>query len=210
MTSKWWVPLSGIVFIALLAAGMLIGGEPQGAEGISAQELTKFWVDHGDRFDKPLALLSLSLIALVYFGSYLKTALDTGAGETGCVSRVAFAGAIVFVVGAATDLTLVFAIKQAAGKIDPVALQALAAYWDNDWVPFALGVELLMSATAISAIRHGGIPKWLGWLAALIAIVGVVPGIGFFAMPATGVWIIIASIVLAIQARKVDAGPPAM
>ncbi|MFL6089821.1 MAG: hypothetical protein ACJ71Z_06755 [Aeromicrobium sp.] len=102
------------------------------------------------------------------------------------------------------------AIKSAAGKIDPVALQALAAYWDNDWVPFALGAELLMSATAISAIRHGGIPKWLGWLAGLVAIVGVIPKIGFFALPATGVWIILASITMAVEARRVDAGPPPM
>jgi len=211
MTTKWWVPLSGIAFVALVAAGLFLGGDTPTAAHVSAKALTKYWIDHGHRNEHAALLMALGLVLFVYFGSVLKNTLDSAPGATGCASRAAFAGVVVFVVGGAVDLSLVMSISANAGKIDPVALQALGAYWDQDWVPFAIGVMLLTSGAAISAIRHGGIPKWLGWLAAVVAIIGVIPNFGFFAMPGAGIWIILTSIVMAVQARKAaPAGPPAM
>ncbi len=205
MNSKtWWAPLSGIVFVAVLAAGMFYGGEPPSTSKYSADKLAMMYLENADRLKVAAFILAVALLFFVYFASSLKSALDSAEGETGCVSRVAFAGAIVFTAGAATDLTLIVAICDAAKHVDPIALQAMVAYWDNDFVPFAIGVELLMSATAISSLRHGGIPKWLGALAAVIAVVGVTPW-GFFSMPATGVWIVITSIVLAVRAKKIPA-----
>jgi Ni,Fe-hydrogenase I cytochrome b subunit len=204
MNSKtWWAPLSGIVFAAVLVTGFYVGGEPPSASEHSAEKLASMYVANADQLRMSAYILAVALVFFVYFASILKSALDSAAGEMGCLSRVAFAGAIIFTVGAATDITLIVAICEAAKHIDPVAVQAMGAYWDNDFVPFAVGVELLMSATAISSLRHGGIPKWLGALAAVIAVVGLTPW-GFFAMPATGIWIILVSVVLALRAKKAD------
>jgi hypothetical protein len=210
MNSKL-APLSGVAFLALVVGGAVYGGEPPSEQGLkSAKELAAAYAAQGDKLSVAIFVMGVGLVFLVYFGSVLKTALDTGTAETSCLSRVAFAGVIVFVAGAATDLTLgVSMIAAARDKVDPVAIQALSAYFSNDWVPFAIGVLTLMSASAISILKFGGVPKWLGWLAALIAVVGVIPPIGFFAMPAAGVWILLASIALTLQAGKVNA-PPAM
>jgi hypothetical protein len=210
MTSKW-APLSGIAFLALVIGGGLYGGEPPSQQGLkSAEELAAAYASQGDKLSIAIFVMGLGLVFLLYFGSLLKTALDTGTAETSCLSRVAFAGVIVFVAGAATDLTLgVSMVAAAREKVDPVAIEALSAYFSNDWVPFAIGVLTLMSASAISILKFGGVPKWLGWLAALIAVVGVIPPIGFFAMPAAGGWILLTSIALTLQAGKVNT-PPAM
>jgi len=210
MNSKL-APLSGVAFLALVIGGAVYGGEPPSQQGLkSAKELAAGYAAQGDKLSVAIFVMGVGLVFLVYFGSVLKTALDTGTSETGCLSRVAFAGVIVFVAGAATDLTLgVSMVAAAREKVDPVAIQALSAYFSNDWVPFAIGVLTLMSASAISILKFGGLPKWLGWLAALITVVGLIPPIGFFAMPATGVWILLASITLALQASKAE-GPPAM
>jgi hypothetical protein len=210
MTSKW-APLSGIAFLALVIAGGLYGGKPPSEQGLkSAEELAAAYAARGDQLSIAVFLMGLGLVFLVYFGSVLKTTLDSGSAETGCLSRVAFAGVIVFVVGAATDFTLMMAMIEAAkDKLDPMIIQTLSTYWENDWVPFAVGILLLTSASAISILKYGGAPKWLGWLAALVAVVGLIPPIGWVAFPAAGVWILLASIMLAVQARKVD-GPPAM
>ena len=107
--------------------------------------------------------MGLGLVFLVYFGSVLKTALDAGTAETSCLSRVAFAGVIVFVAGAATDFTLVVSMVEAAkDKVDPVAIQALSAYFENDFVPFAVGILLLTSASAISILKYGGAAEVAG------------------------------------------------
>ena len=210
MTSKL-APLSGLAFLVLVIAGGLYGGQPPSEKGIkSAEELAAAYVAQADKLLVAVFVMGLGLVFLVYFGSVLKTALDSGSAATGCLSRVAFAGVIVFVAGAATDFTLIIAMVEAAkDKVDPLAIQALSIYFHNDFVPFAVGLLLLMSASAISILKYGGAPKWLGWLAALIAVVGLIPPIGWFALPASGIWILAASIVLAMQANKVD-GPPAM
>ena len=210
MSSKL-APLSGIAFLVLVIAGGLYGGQPPSEKGIkSAEELAAAYVAQADKLLVAVFLMGVGLVFLVYFGSVLKTALDSGSAETGCLSRVAFAGVIVFVAGAATDFTLIVAMVEAAkDKVDPLAIQALSIYFHNDFIPFAVGILLLTSASAISILKYGGAPKWLGWLAALIAVVGLIPPIGFFAFPATGVWILLASVALFLQAGKA-AGPPAM
>jgi hypothetical protein len=210
MSSKL-APLSGIAFLALVIGGGLYGGEPPSEKGLkSAEELAAAYVTQGDKLMVAIFLMALGLVFLVYFGSVLKTALDSGSAETGCLSRVAFAGVIVFVAGAATDFTLVVSIVSAArDKVDPVAVQALSAYFSNDFVPFAVGIILLTSASAISILKYGGAPKWLGWLAALITVVGLIPPIGWVALPGAGLWVLLASITLTLQAGKADA-PPAM
>ena len=206
MVSKW-APLSGIAFLVLVIAGGLYGGMPPSEKGLeSAEELAAAYVTQGDRLMVATFVMGVGLVFLIYFGSVLKTALDAGSAATSCLSRAAFAGVIVFVAGAATDFTLVVAMVEAAkDKVDPVAIQALSIYFQNDWVPFAIGILALMSASAISILKYGGLPKWLGWLAALIAVVGLIPPIGFFALPGAGLWILLASIMLTVQASKADA-----
>jgi len=203
MTSRL-APLSGIAFLVLVIGGGLYGGKPPSEKGLkSAEELAAAYVAQADRLMVAVLIMGLGLVFLVYFGSVLKTALDAGSAETGCLSRAAFAGLIVFVAGVATDFTLMVAMVEAAkDKVDPVAIQALSIYFQNDWVPFAVGILLLTSASAISILKYGGLPKWLGWLAALIAVVGVIPPIGFVAFPAAGVWILLASLTMALQAGR--------
>lgn len=210
MTSKL-APLSGIASLALIIAGGLYGGKPPAEKGLkSAEELAAAYAEQGDRLLVAVFLMGLGLVFLVYFASVLKTALDAGTAETSCLSRVAFAGVLVFVVGAATDFSLMVAMVEGAkDKVDPLAIQALSTYWENDFVPFAVGIVLLMSASAISIQKYGGLPKWVGWLAGLILVVSLIPPIAPAAFPATGIWILLASIALLLQARKVD-GPPAM
>lgn len=210
MTSKL-APLSGIASLALIIAGGLYGGKPPAEKGLkSAEELAAAYAEQGERLTVAVFLMGLGLVFLVYFASVLKTALDAGTAETSCLSRVAFAGVLVFVVGAATDFSLMVAMVEGAkDKVDPLAIQALSTYWENDFVPFAVGIVLLMSASAISIQKYGGLPKWVGWLAGLILVVSLIPPIAPAAFPATGIWILLASIALLLQARKVD-GPPAM
>ena len=208
MNSKL-APLSGIAFLVLVIVGGLYGGKPPGEQGIkSAEELAAAYASQGDKLTVAVFVMGLGLAFLVYFGSVLKTALDSGSAETGCLSRVAFAGIIVFVAGMATDFSLMYAMVEAAkAKVDPVAIQALSIYWQNDWVPFAVGILLLTSASAISILKFGGAPKWLGLLAALIAVVSLIPPIGQFAFPGAGIWILLASIALFLQGQKAEATP---
>jgi hypothetical protein len=59
---------------------------------------------------------------------------------------------------------------------------------------------VLVFAAGAAAVRHGGLPKWLGWLGIVIGVVAFTPA-GFIAFLAAGIWILIVSVLLT-QARQ--------
>jgi hypothetical protein len=86
-------------------------------------------------------------------------------------------------------------------------VQALSALYSNDFLPFAMGLQVFLLATGISVVRHGALPKWIGWVAIVLAVIAVTP-IGFVAFIATGILVAIISVMLTMRARAATAGQP--
>ncbi len=65
------------------------------------------------------------------------------------------------------------------------------------------GLALLVGATCVIALRHGGIPRWLAWVGAVGAVLSLVPQYPIFAVGGVIVlfWVAALSIVLI---RRVD------
>ena len=93
------------------------------------------------------------------------------------------------------------------GRIDPTAVQALQALWDNDFLPILFGWSAPDRA-GLSVVRYGGLPKWLGWVAIVLAVAGATP-IGFVAFIGGALWVLIVSVLLAVRARGASAPPAA-
>ncbi len=67
------------------------------------------------------------------------------------------------------------ALADTADEIRPSAVEALSALWSNDFLPFAMGLQVFLLATGLSIVRHGVLPKWIGWIAIVLAVVAVTP-----------------------------------
>ena len=201
---SWLAPLTGVLFIVLVVIAFAIGGEPPSPSDESAQEIIDFYQDNEGEQIAAAALAAVGGTLFVFFGGYLRRVLRDAEGDRGILSAVAFAGIVIFALGIALDSTITFALADTADDIDPTAAQALSALWNNDFVPFAMGIQIFLFATGISVIRHGALPKWIGWIAILIAIVAVTP-IGFAAFLGSGVLVLIMSVVLTMRARSAPA-----
>ncbi len=199
---RWLVPLTGLLFVVLAVVGSLIGGEPKDA-GNPAQEIVDHYVDNKGSIIFGAALVGLACVALVFFASYLRTVLRRAEGEGGMLSPLILVGAAMMAVGLAIDVTILFAIAEAADDIEPASVQALQALWDNDFMPIAMGMVVFILSSGIAIVRYGTLPKWLGWVAILLAVVGITPA-GFIAFLAGGLWIAIVSVMLALRARHTD------
>jgi len=197
-----WLPLTGILFVVALIVGFIVAGEPPDAAGNSADEIVQFYTDNQDRVMAGVIILFIATVLFVFFASFLRSVLDRGAGEDGMFSRIAFVGAVVFAVGGAIDGTLIIAMSEAAGEVEPAQIETLQAFWDNDFLPLALGVVLFTLGSGISIVLHKSLPVWLGWIAIVLGIVGMTP-FGWIAFMATGVWILIVCVMLLISERKV-------
>ncbi len=143
---------------------------------------------------------AIAATLFVFFGGYLRRVLRDAEGPGGVLSAVAFAGTIIFATGLAIDATITFTLAETADDIDPVAVEALSALYANDFLPFAVGLQVLMLATGISVVRHGALPKWIGWIAIVLGVVASTPA-GFVAFIGSVILIAIISVMLAMRAR---------
>lgn len=203
---SWMAPLTGIAFIVVTIVGFAVSGEPPSAKDSTPEEIVSFYVDNDSAHFVGAALLGIAASLFVFFGGTVRRILREAEGPDGMLSLVAFAGTVIFAVGAGIDGSLSFALADAADEIDPTAVQALQAYWDNDFLPLAIGFQVFFLALGISVLRHGGLPRWIGGVAVLVAVLAITP-VGFAAFIAGAVLVAIISVILALRARRGPAAP---
>jgi hypothetical protein len=203
MPKDWWAPLTGVAFIVVAIIAIIIGGEPPDLDE-GAAKAVEFYKDDKDTIMFGAALEGLCAALLVFFGGVLRRELKRAEGEHGTLSLVAFAGTVCIALGLAIDATISFALAEAVDDIDPTGVHALVALWQNDFMPLAVGILLLMLGSGLSIVRHGLLPKWLGWVAIVIAVFAVTPA-GFIAFLGAALWILAVSVMLTLRARTTPA-----
>ncbi|MEK6252632.1 MAG: hypothetical protein AABM43_12020 [Actinomycetota bacterium] len=202
--SKSWVaPLTGVVFAGLMILGFVLtdgAGDASNATQKTAQEIVDHYKDNKDQQMLGSFVLGLAAVFFLFFAGWIRKVLRDAEGAGGTLSAVSLAGAIVFVAGAGVVATIGFALADLAGDIDPIALQAINAISYDFFIPFAIGMSTFLLATGISVVRHGALPKWLGWVAIVIGVASYSPA-GFFVFPLSLVWVVVVSILLTARAR---------
>ena len=201
---SWLAPLTGLAFFVLALVGFFAFGEPPEPGDDSAQEIVDFYRDNEGSQIVSAILAAIAGTLFVFFGGYLRRVLRDAEGPGGMLAAVAFAGTIIFALGLALDATITLALVESAGEVDPTATEALSALWHNDFVPFAVGTQIFLLAMGLSVVRTGALPKWIGWIAILLAVIAVTP-IGFVAGIGAGLLVSIISVLLAMRARRAQA-----
>jgi hypothetical protein len=206
--SRWerLAPLSGVLSVAIIVAVFAIGGSTP-EEHDSAAKVQAFYSKHHDKHAALAFILAIAIPFLIFFVSSLRNDLRS-AGGTAQLANAAFAGGVLAAGGFALLSAVHLALAEAASSANTIgATQTLNVLDNSDFVPAASGVGLLVLAAGASAVRHGGLPRWLGWIGVVIGIVAFTPA-GFFAFLAGGLWILIASILLTLARRAPHTASP--
>jgi hypothetical protein len=198
-------PLTGVVFLAIVVAVFAIGGSTPGDHD-TAQEVQSFYGQHHDKHMLLGFILALSIPFLLFFVSILRYELRR-AGGTGQLANAAFAGGVLAAVGFGILAFVHLALADAANSANTIGTtQVLNVLDNNDYLPVAAGLGVLVFGAGLSTLRHGGLPRWLGWVGVVIGVVIFTPA-GFFGFLASGIWIALAGILLT-QARQSAAPAP--
>lgn len=199
------VSLTGVLFVVLTVVSFVIGGEPPDADD-PVGEVVEFWVDNDAQNMAGAVIEGLAAVSLLFFAASLRRSLRSSEGGGGILSVAALAGGIVAAAGIGVDASLRFAAAELADKVDPVVTQTLNALWANFFFPMVVGLATLVLATSLAAFRSRIVPVWLAWIGILIFVVFFTP-LGFGAFIASGVWILIVSILLWRREAADDASP---
>jgi hypothetical protein len=201
---EWLVPLTGVAFIVLGIISFAVAGEPKSADE-PVNEIVDYYLDNKDSIEIGAFLGAAAVALLVFFGAYLRTQLEAAEGAGSMLPILSLIGLVIVAIGFAIDSTILIATAEAADDIEPTSVQTLQALWDNDFVPIALGVIIFLWSTGISVLRTGALPKWLGWAAIFFGVIALTP-IGFVGAGGAALWVLVASILLAVRARATVAG----
>jgi hypothetical protein len=185
-----------------VVGGFLAVGQSPDPTKDSAHQIATYFSGHDTQFVVNDVLVTAAALLAVLFGAHLRQVLRAAqpdrAGDV--LPLVAFAGSAIFATGLALDDTITIALTQTADKISPTATQALDAFLQNDFVVFGLGLQLLLLSTGIAVVRHAALPRWMGWVAIVLAVLAVTP-VGFVAFLGGLLLVAISSVVLALRAR---------
>lgn len=198
---SWLQPLTGILFIAVVIVSFALGGEPPDATEDSIGEVTDFYVDNEDEVFIGGALQALAGALLIFFSGYLYKRLRASGADASAI--VTLAGAITLAVGIALDGTISIALAELANgdeTAEPGAIQALSAFWNNDFLPLGMGVFVFLWGLGVAIVRHGALPSWMGWVAIVAALTAISPAF-FVGLIVAALAILVSSIMFAREER---------
>jgi hypothetical protein len=153
-------------------------------------------------------LCTTAALGIVVFAAGLRRKLAAQAPADSLLPSLAAAGlgsvAIMLLVGGGISTELFWSLSQDFGDADPDTIVAnLAIFNTMAWV--WAGIGLTTGAVAVAALRHGSLPRWLGWVSAvatvLVVLTQLVP-LQYMAAFVGAPWLIAAGIGLARQERS--------
>ncbi len=198
MSGKKLLPLSGIAAVALILGSFAIAGETPDTDA-PIDEVVTFYTDHDSDTMASALMLGYAAVFFMLFTTAIAGAVRRAQGDSGGASALGFGGGILFSVGLLLFAGINFALGDVPEKLDPSAVQTLHILNEDLFLPAAMGLVIFNLGIGAGVLKTGILPAWLGWVAIVIAVVGLTPA-GFFALPLFGLWIIIAGVMLSMRA----------
>jgi hypothetical protein len=192
------LPLTGVAAIVLFVISTIIEGETPDPDA-SASEAVKFYTENDTSIAVSALLAAIGLVALLFFFGHIRTVLRQEERGSGLLSATSFAGGVILVTGLTIFLGLEIALADVSDKLDPSAVQAINALNGEMFPPVVIGEVIFILSAGLAILATNVLPRWLGWVAIVIIVLGFTP-VGFFAFLAALVWIMIVSVLLSQRA----------
>ncbi len=210
-SSKWaWSGVgAGVCGLALFMVSPTIASYPDSAMADN-DVLVTYLTDAAPIVWATQVLTVLAAVLLVVFAAGLSRRLTEQEPMGSLIPQVASSGVLLTaglsLVGGGICTEFFWHLTQDPGKVDPDTMVAALAIYDTmPWVWVAIGISA--GATAVAALRHGSLPRWIGVvsvvMAALIVLTQAVP-LQYMALLPGALWLIIVGIGFARRPAAID------
>ena len=208
-----WAPLTGVAAVLFWVIGIFViegfGDSPD--DDANPQAILSYFEEDEVSIYVGTLLFFVGTLLFVWFASSLRSAVAAVEGRTARLASIVFAGAVMKAVFdmafLAPQIAGAFAANEADAPLAPEAAQALWFVDDGFFVAAEYSAVLMLVATAIAILRWRMLPVWLAGLSLLIAVVLLVPPIGWaaliFGIP---LWTLIVSVLLYLRGSREPVG----
>ena len=199
--STWlskWAPASGVLAGVLVAISIFTTPSTPGDNATGAQVIAWYNSHHGSDFVKDL-IGALAVLFFVLFAVALARQVRTG---DRWLAHGALAGAVFGGVGLLTSNGFDSVLAQDHNRLTISSAQTLNLLANDFFLPILIGFALFGILTGLAVVVGRILPKWMGWVLFAFGLACLAGPIGWFAMLATMLWVLVAGIWLVKQ------GPP--
>jgi hypothetical protein len=200
--------LGGIVAVALwiIATAIL---ESVGPDEDDPESILRYYQDDSNTILAGGFVFQLGALFFLVFLAVLRHRLWWVEGGPGFLSPLAFAAGIAVAVFALAMPSADMAGALGESDLTPESAQALNTLDVAFFIGAELSAALFLVAAALLAIQLRALPSWLGWISLLLALLLLIPPIGWvgliFGLP---LWVLLVSVLLYIKPVPIPGPPP--
>jgi protein-S-isoprenylcysteine O-methyltransferase Ste14 len=203
---RWMGPIGLLVPVLIVVAfGPLGGGAPE--ENASGASVVAYYNTHMTKQWIAVYLVVVALAAMLVFVSQLRGVLRDTERSRSVLPNIAYGAGLLFVGGFLVAGMIQVALMLAAHNNEFAIAKTLNFLGSNNELPFIFGITALLAATGLSVLRSS-LPKWLGWLTVVIAVVCLAGPFGFFGILAAGIWVPVMGFVAGAKATSTPPSTP--
>jgi hypothetical protein len=213
---------SGIGFVVLIVAAMFFGSPPD--FGAPTDEVSRYYREDQRSIQTSALVFAAAFALLLWFLGTLQSALTNPDRNGASLATIGFGAGLVAVALLLVSLALVVGAAFRPEETPPEVTRTLDDLSFLVLAPGACSLVVFFAASGAAIFRTGILPRWLGWLAAFVAVLQALGAgavfedsgpfaadgvFGYAAFFSFLVWILLASIVMAVRTGDFHRAPTA-
>ena len=208
MEDRRVTPLAGFVSIVLFVIGVFViesGDTPD--EEATGSEIAAYLADSLDTLAIGAVLWGVGIIALIWFFDGLRTHVLPASGQLARLTYgFGFAAALFLLASSMPDVAGALASDNLERDLEGGAAEAISSLGDGFFIAAELMLAGFFFAVGLASVRARALPAWLGWISLALAVIALIPPIGWavvvFALP---IWVLLVSALLWLEKKPAAA-----
>lgn len=217
MQSRWGVwsrasSLWGVAFALTLIAGFATSGGETPEANASAAAVAAYYSAHRTEVETSNIILLFAFLFALLWAASLRSYVRRAALSDGPAALI-LPGAVLMAVGASTLGSLEYGLAHELGSLSPQTQQTASFLANELFLPLLIGIFVFLLGAGLSILRGGMLPRWLGWVAVVIAVLALVPPTVIGALIALVLWSLVTGVLMFLRfdhaPARTDAGADA-
>ncbi len=199
-----FVALTGAAWGVLAIVGIFTSNGETPDSNASTAKVISYYSAHSSDIKTSAVFFAIAFLFFLMFCGTLRAFLRRNPANEALATLMLAAGAVLTAaagIGGSVELGLAKNIHD----LTPGAAQALNVIQNEAFLPVFISGFVFSISSGLAILRGSTLPRWLGWVALVMAVVFVIPPIGIAAFLLVILWSLVVSIVMF---RRYESGAP--
>jgi len=193
-----FIALTGAAWAVLAIIGIFASGGETPESDATAAKVVSYYSSHSSEIKLSGVFFAIAFLFFLLFCGVLRAFLRRNPANEPLATLVLVAGlglAVAAGIGGGVEVGLAKNIHH----LGPEAAQALNVIENEVFLPAIITGFVFALGAGLAILRGSLLPRWLGWVAIVIAILFVIPPVGFISFAVLILWSLVVSILMFLR-----------